>query len=630
MARIGSGTLTKHLTRVRDARGGSTITTSSGIVAEIKSKLPVADIVGETVALKRAGTILKGLCPFHAEKTPSFIVTPDRETWHCFGCGEHGDIFTFVMRRDGLDFREALSGLAEKAGVELSERTASEDRRKRRLREALEAAIAWYREVLLQANQAEQARSYLAERGFSDDTLDRFGIGYALNNWEALTRRLRAKGFTDSELTDAGLASPSTRGGVYDRFRGRIIIPIRDASGRAVGLGGRILPDADGPKYLNSPATALFDKSRTLYGIDMAKGAIRREKLAVIVEGYTDVMAAHQAGFENVVASLGTALTHGQVELANRYADAVALAYDVDLAGEAATQRNLLEELGPVVSKVRVIRVPAGKDPDELIRTDPDGWRTAVAAAEELLPYFMQRAAGEVDMRQPQGRSVYTRRMLDLLRRIPDRVEQDSYVPRLAQLAGIDERILRDELTRGPRPVAVRPMGDSSAESQPPPLSTLEREALTILLLNPSLAADVPDGERLPFREESARSLAAAWVAAVTHASGRPDLEQFVAGLDAGTADLAQSLLASARARGVRPEIETDRQALRVCLLRLRKQQVLERLTDLQALISLESQDPEQTDIHDLERQFQVLHLEREQLEQAINPSALAAGQRRN
>ena len=622
-------TLTNHLTTASAAVRGTREINSSGIVAEIKTKLPAADLVGETVALKKAGTVLKGLCPFHSEKTPSFIVTPERETWHCFGCGEHGDIFTFVMRRDGLDFREALSRLAEKAGVELSERTATEDRRKRRLREALEAAIAWYREVLLQAHQAERARDYLAGRGFIDETLERFTIGYAPNNWEAMTKRLRSKGFSDSELTDAGLASPSTRGGVYDRFRGRIIIPIRDASGRAIGLGGRIMPDAEGPKYLNSPATALFDKSHTLYGIDLAKGAIRREKLAVIVEGYTDVMAAHQAGFTNVVASLGTALTQGQVELANPYDDAVALAYDLDLAGEAATQRGLLEELGPVVSKVRVIRIPAGKDPDELIRTDPDGWRESVAGAEELLPYFMQRAANEVDMRQPQGRSAYTRRMLDLLRRIPDRVEQDSYVPRLAQLAGIDERVLRDDLARGPRPLPVRPVYADPGASEQSPLTPLEREALTLLLLNPGLAAEQAAGERLPFRDESAHALATTWTEAVAAAETKPDLEGFVTGLDAASADLARSLLASARARGVRPDPETDREALRVCLLRLRKEQVQDRLIDLQALISVGSRDPEQTDVHDLERQFQVLHLEREQLEQAINPSAVMAGQTR-
>jgi DNA primase len=610
-------------------REGIGITSSTGVVAEIKSKLPVAEVIGETVPLKRAGTLLKGLCPFHSEKTPSFTVTPERETWHCFGCGEHGDIFTFVMRRDGLDFREALTRLAEKAGVELSERTASEDRRRRRLREALEAAIAWYREVLLQAHQAERARTYLSERGLGDETLERFGIGYAPNTWDALSKRLRAKGFNDRELTEAGLVSASTRGGVYDRFRGRIMIPIRDASGRAIGFGGRILPDAEGPKYLNSPATTLFDKSRTLYGIDLAKGAIRREKLAVIVEGYTDVMAAHQAGFPNVVASLGTALTAGQVELANRYADAVALAYDVDLAGEAATQRGLLEELGPVVSKVRVIRIPSGKDPDELIRTDPDGWRSAVADAEELLPYFMQRSAEEVDMRQPHGRSAYTRRMLDLLRRIPDRVERDSYVPQLAQLAGIDERVLRDELARGPRPMPVRPITTVDAiEAGPPQLGPLEREALTLLLLNPALAGEQA-GEPLPLRDEAARTLGEAWIGAVGAGEGRPDLEGFVAGLDPATAGLARDVLASARARGVRPDAETDREALRVCLLRLRKEQVQDRLTDLQSLISIGARETDAADIHDLERQFQVLHLEREQLEQAINPSAALVGQRR-
>jgi DNA primase len=619
------------LTTRASAPWGLTISTSSGIIAEIKSKLPVIDVVGETVTLKRAGTVYKGLCPFHAEKTPSFIATPERETWHCFGCGEHGDIFTFLMRRDGLEFREALQRLAEKAGVELSERTAREDRRKKRLREALEAAIAFYRQVLLQAHQAERARGYLEERGFSEETLERFGIGYALNNWEALTKRLRAKGFTDGELSEAGLVSPSSRGGVYDRFRGRIIIPIRDASGRAIGLGGRIMPGAEGPKYLNSPATALFDKSRTLYGIDLAKGAIRREKLAVIVEGYTDVMAAHQAGFGNVVASLGTALTAGQVELANRYADAVALAYDVDLAGEAATQRGLLEELGPVVSKVRVIRIPSGKDPDEFIRTDPDGWRSAVAEAEELLPYFMQRAASEVDMRQAQGRSAYTRRMLDLLRRIPDRVEQDSYVPQLSRLAGIDERVLRDDLSRGPRPMSVRPSGDgATTDDAEPRLGPLEREALTLLLLNPALAAELPAGERLPLRDEAAQALGRAWRAAVTEGNGRPELEGFVGGLDAATADLARSLLASARMRNTRPDTETDRESLRVCLLRLRVETTADRLSDLEALLRASAEGTDSNEIRDLERQFQELTREREQLLRAMRGPVEMAGGRRS
>ena len=627
--------MTKHLTTASalDARGRA-ITASSGIVAEIKSKLPVGDIVGETVALKRAGTILKGLCPFHAEKTPSFIVTPERETWHCFGCGEHGDIFTFVMRRDGLDFREALSRLAERAGVELSARTAGEDRRKRRLREALEAAIAWYREVLLQANQAEKARDYLTERGFTAATLERFGIGYAPNTWEAMSKRLRARGFSEAELTDAGLASASTRGGVYDRFRGRIIIPIRDASGRAIGLGGRILPGAEGPKYLNSPATALFDKSRTLYAIDLAKAAIRREKLAVIVEGYTDVMAAHQAGFENVVASLGTALTAGQVELANRYADAVALAYDVDLAGEAATQRGLLEELGPeVVNKVRVISVPEGKDPDELIRSNPDAWRAAVAAQKDrlLMEYFIDReTAGVGD--SIADRMTAAQRVLSRVAGMPASLLQGTTVLALTTRLNLNEQDLREELqrqqartsqvARGPQPVPM------AAEQVQPRASALESQAITLLLLNPALTSELDPDKAPSMRDGAARALVDAWRAAVA-TEGSPDLERFVAGLDEASAELARSLLASARTRGARPDTASDREELRICLLRLRKEEVQDRLTDLQALISAGSRDPEQTDINDLERQFQMLHLEREQLEQEINPSAVMAGQRR-
>ncbi len=606
--------------------------TSSGITTEIKSKLPVLDVVGETVALKRAGSAYKGLCPFHAEKTPSFIVSPDRETWHCFGCGEGGDIFTFLMRRDGMDFREALVALAEKAGVELSERSAREDRRNKRLRGALEGAIAWYREVLLQAHQAERARTYLQDRGFSPETLERFAIGYAPNTWEALTRRLIGRGFSNEELIGAGLASPSNRGGVIDKFRGRIIIPIRDASGRAVGLGGRILPDAEGPKYLNSPAGPLFDKSRTLFGIDLAKQAIRREKLAVIVEGYTDVMAAHQAGFGNVVASLGTALTAGQVALANRYADAVALAYDVDVAGEAATQRGLLEELGGVVTKVRVVRIPAGKDPDELIRTDPASWRQAIAEAEELLPYFMRRAAGEFDMRQPTGRSAYTRRMLDLLRRIPDRVERDSYVPQLASLAGIDERILREDLAHGPRPIPIRPPAPVEGESTA--LPPLEAQLLQLLLGYPNLAAELPAEAPIPLRDAAALTLVSAWRRHLAAANGTAtksaSLEAFVAGLDPGSAELARDLLARlAAGRDERLDAEEASTVLKSTLLRLRIQRIDEDLRDGRLLLEEAQRDGDRQRLAAIEQRLIQLGREKAEATREMHEPPVAAGARR-
>jgi DNA primase len=606
---------------------------SSGIVAEIKSKLPVAEVVGETVTLKRAGSIHKGLCPFHGEKTPSFVVTPDRDTWHCFGCGEHGDIFTFVMRRDGLDFREALARLAEQAGVELSEHSAREDRQKRRLREALEAAVAWYREVLLQAHQAQAARAYLAERGLSEETLDRFSIGYAPKTWDALSRRLRARGFTDGELTQAGLVSPSNRGGVYDRFRGRIIIPIRDASGRPVGLGGRVMPGEEGPKYLNSPATPLFDKSRTLYGIDLAKVAIRREKLAVVVEGYTDVMAAHQAGFANVVASLGTALTRGQVELATRYADAVALAYDVDLAGEAATQRGLLEELGPdtAVSKVRVIRIPAGKDPDELIRSEPDAWRGAVAEAKPVMEYFIERTADGVDLGSVAGRRDVAERVVALLRQLANPIERDAYVPRLATLTGIEERALREAMARGPRTVPVRPAAaEAVSVSVEPVLGPLDAEALRLVLRYPELVDELPPDAELPLGDQVARGLAASWRDAVAAAGGAPvDREAWVAELDAASANVARSLLAAAGS-GPRDH-DTAARELEICLARLRVERTDEKIQDIQALIRAAIADDATDEVHDLERRFQALHSEREQHIRAMkDPAAMAGSGRRS
>ena len=611
--------------------------TSSGVAAEIKSKLPVVEIVGETVQLKRAGSAYKGLCPFHGEKTPSFIVSPDRDTWHCFGCGEGGDIFTFLMRRDGIDFREALSRLAERAGVELSEKTAKEDRQRKRLREALEAGIAWYREVLLQTPQAQVARDYLVERGFTAETLERFAVGYAPNNWEALTKRLISRGFSNEELIGAGLASPSNRGGVIDKFRGRIIFPIRDASGRATGLGGRILPGADGPKYLNSPAGPLFDKSHTLFGIDLAKAAIRKAKLSVIVEGYTDVLAAHQAGFANVVASLGTALTAGQVELATRYADAVALAYDVDVAGEAATQRGLLEELGPdqAVSKVRVVRVPAGKDPDELIRSDPAAWNKAVADAKPVIEYFIDRTAAEVNLDTVSGKRDLTGRVLALLKRVGDPVERSLYLQRLARLVNVEERVLLEAMAREParRPArAAAAVGGPDAAVGDPPLGTLESEAIGLLLRYPALVADLPVDRQI-FRDATANALVVAWRDQVTAGGGTAAaLEGFVAGLDPASAGLARELLARLAVDGEAEALDAERaqQALRTVLLRLQVARIEESMRDGRLLLEEAQREEDPERLGALEQQIIQLGREKAEATRAMRDPAAMAGVRRS
>jgi DNA primase len=440
---------------------------SVGVTAEVKSKLSVVDVVGETVQLKKAGTTYKGLCPFHGEKTPSFVVTPARESWHCFGCGLGGDIFSFVMQRDGVLFPEALRSLASRAGVEIDERTKREDARQARLRQVLDHAIAFYHAVLTASKTGAAALDYLHGRGFADETIETFQVGWAPGGWDTMTRTLASKrDVRPEELVEVGLASPRSNGrGVYDKFRTRVIFPIRDQNGHAVGLGGRLL-EGEGPKYLNSPATPLFDKSRTLYLIDRAKGPIRRSKQAVIVEGYTDALMAHQAGFDTVVASLGTALTPGQVALLTRYAERIVLAYDVDPAGEKAgtvgvtALAGLIGQLqaddsGVKLEDVRVARLPAGQDPDEVVRESPETWTAAIANAKPLVEYLIGHHAERFDLKTAAGRIGFVEAVIPAIRDIADPLRRDEALQEVHRASGVEERTLRQVLER--RLAAVGP-----------------------------------------------------------------------------------------------------------------------------------------------------------------------------
>ncbi len=434
-----------------------------GVAAEVKSKLSIVEIVGEAVQLKKAGTTYKGLCPFHGEKTPSFVVTPARESWHCFGCGEGGDVFSFVMKREGLSFPEALKRLAARAGVEVDERTSREDAHKQKLRETLEQAIAFYHAVLTQSKTGQPALDYLHGRGFSDETIERFQLGWAPDGWDQMIKMLQARRQVAlADLAEVGLTSQRAGGrGAYDKFRSRVIFPIRDAAGAAVGIGGRVLPgrapDSTAPKYLNSPATPLFDKSRTLYLIERARGEMRRADQAVLVEGYTDALMAHQAGFENVVASLGTALTPAQVALIARYAREIVLAYDVDPAGQHAGSIGgaelfhligslVTEETGVEITAVKVARLPEGKDPDEVVRDTPDLWREAVRTAQPIMEFLIDYYANAFPIKTAEGRRHAVAALIPLLRDIPNAVIRDSYLQTLARRTGVEERVLLEAL----------------------------------------------------------------------------------------------------------------------------------------------------------------------------------------
>ena len=577
----------------RDAKG---VPLSVGVVAEIKGRLPVADVVGETVQLKKAGTTLKGLCPFHGEKTPSFVVTPARDTWHCFGCGKHGDIFTFVMERDGLAFPEALAQLAGRAGVELDERTKREDARNARLRHVMEAAVAFYHAVLTKSNPGEPALAYLRDRGFTDETIEKHQLGWAPGGWDTLGRQLASKRqVSAAELIEVGLASPRQRGGgAYDRFRERVIFPIRDQNGHAVGLGGRILGREGtgedgidrGPKYLNSPATPLFDKSRTLYLIDRAKSAVRKGGQAVIVEGYTDALMAHQAGFDNVVASLGTALTPQQVALLTRYAKRIALAYDVDAAGEkagtfgATALEELIRQLAPddsgvELDDVRVVRLPEGKDPDEVVRESPDEWREGVRIARPIVDHLIDVHARSHDLRTPGGQARFVDAVLPIIRNLPNPVLRDAYLQRVRQVSGVEERTLleamhrrqvrdadpRDGRERFSAAAVVRAADALPVNDILRGVSRTEQELLRLVLLVPETHDAVLDGlgpDRLP--SQVARELYRAIVIARerNEQGVRPPyvLTAILDGLDEESRALGQALVSRP---GPNPRELTDR-----------------------------------------------------------------------
>ncbi len=632
-----------------------------GVAAEVKNKLSVVDVVGETVQLKKAGSTFKGLCPFHGEKTPSFTVTPARDSWKCFGCGEGGDIFSFVMKRDSLSFPEALKVLAAKAGVEIDERTTREDARKARLRDVMESTIAFYHAVLTGSKTGQPALDYLRERGFTDATIATHQLGYAPGGWDTLARTLAARRQVRAdELLEVGLAQvrQSARGGVYDRFRERVIFPIRDASGGAVGLGGRILPEpkadstaaenreglpedqarsreghrSDGPKYLNSPATPLFDKSRTLYLIDRAKGPIRKNGQAVIVEGYTDALMAHQAGFDNVVASLGTALTPGQVALLTRYATKIALAYDVDAAGEKAgtfgaqALESLIGQLavadtGVELDEVRVVRLPDGKDPDEVVRETPDRWREEVRTAQPIVDYLIDQHARAFDLKTPGGKTRFVNAIVPTLRAIPNPVMRDAYLQTIHRVSGVEERTVLEVLHQRPDAVAVqgRITADAvigAADALPvdrilQAITPVEEELLRLILLVPDQqlrAGDEIGPDQLP--STPARELFRAIViqrAANDQGIHPPfSMSALMAGLDDEIRALAQAILARPSPDLARISAERIAYAVDRCLLRLERLRLDERADWVGAeLLAAESRGEREsvTRLIDLQRQ---------------------------
>jgi len=541
-------------------------------IDDIKSRIDIVDVIGEAVSLQKAGRNFKALCPFHNEKTPSFHVSPDRQTWHCFGaCGTGGDVFSFIMKRQEIEFGEALRQLAERAGVTLPDRRdARQTERDQRLLDANEAAAAYFHNALLHADEAGGAREYLAERGLDNATIEAFQLGFSPDSWDALRNHLTKKGFSPEDLLNAGLLVESERGG-YDRLRGRLIFPIRDQRGRAVGFGARQLAtddestDKSGAKYINTPQTPLFDKSGVLYALDRAKDAIRREKTAIVVEGYMDVIAAHQYGVTNVIASMGTALTERQIRQLDRFRSKILLAMDADSAGIEATLRALQEAgtAGAIRAtsaathpsaladnefssrtlewtrdalkraSVNFYVIPlSGKDPDEMIRADRDAWDAAVEAAKPFTDHVFDTVAGRHDLTQPIERAELMKELLPVVHLIDEPVFRAHYEQRLARLAQVDEEVVRAELRRAQDRPQRRAEAPSPAAGRPAQREHAEEYILALLIRHPELRSKGEQSGPDVFLLSEHRAIFDAWLETDDLESLRqnigPDLESYL------------------------------------------------------------------------------------------------------
>ena len=486
------------------------------VIDEVKQKTDIVEVVSRHVSLKKAGRNLTGLCPFHSEKHPSFFVYPEQQSWHCFGCNTGGDVFSFVMKEESLDFGEVLRLLAQKAGVAIPSKFEREEGKgeKERLYQVNEATAKYFHDLLLNSPDGEKARSYVASRGFSAKTIADFQLGFSRNSWDSLKQYLLERGYTESELLTAGLVVEAESGKTHDRFRNKLMFPILDSRGRVIGFGARALDDSL-PKYVNSPQTPLFDKSNNLYGINLAATGIRQQDMAVIVEGYSDTITAHQNGFNSVVASMGTSVTEKQVNSLKKLTKNIVLALDADVAGEEAMLRGIGYE-NALEAEVRVITLPRGKDPDDVIKDDAEIWRQLLAEALPIMDYTFNIVTAKLDLTTARDKSLAVGRLLPIIAEMKGTVRQAHYLQKLARLVKVSERNIEAELSRirssPDRRRAQAPRQEVVLHTARPLMSNRREEyCLALLLQHPELKSSQEDLSPEYFANSENREIFITW-----------------------------------------------------------------------------------------------------------------------
>ncbi len=463
------------------------------VIDEVKQKVDIVEVIGQYVQLTKSGRTMRAPCPFHSEKKPSFFVYPDQQTWHCFGaCNTGGDVFSFIMKKEGIDFGDALRLLAEKTGVVIPSqaKNEAETQAQDKILQINQAAAQYFHHLLLNSPAAEKARRYLGERGVNEKTISDFQLGYSLPGWEFLKHYLAERGYTERDMLEAGLIiQAENKNQTHDRFRDKVMFPIMDDRGRATGFGARVL-DNSSPKYINSPQTRVFDKSGSLYGIHLAKTAIRQKDLAVLVEGYMDVIIAHQYGFANVIAPMGVAITERQINQIKKMTHSLALALDPDAAGEEAAMRCVGYE-NTLDAEVKVINLPDGQDPDEVIKADSHQWEALVEKAIPVIEHTIRVITAKIDLKSTAGKTEAVNKILPVIAEVKAGTRQYQYLTKLSLAVGIDDKRLEaalgrlkiDRRARETRPQAIHnaTRGISS--------SPVEEYILAILIQHPEMKA---------------------------------------------------------------------------------------------------------------------------------------------
>lgn len=461
------------------------------VIEEVKQKTDIVEIVGQYTKLTKAGKNLKGLCPFHSEKHGSFFIYPDEQRWHCFGaCNEGGDVFSFIMKQQNITFGDALRILAEKAGIEVpSIGGQKEDREKYdKIYQVNQAAAQYFHNILINTDYGVKGKNYIVKRGLNEKSITDFQLGFSLNSRDSLKNYLLDKGYTEKELFEAGAITTAEGKDSYDVFRNRLMFPIMDIKGKCCGFGGRTFEDNQA-KYINSPQTAVFDKSGNLYGINLASQSIRKEDLAVLVEGYMDVIMAHQYGFSNVVASMGTAVTEKQMNTLKKLTKNLILALDSDIAGEEAMLRCVSYE-NLIQNEIKVAIMPAGSDPDDVIRKDSSEWQKLLNNAIPVIDYTFDIVTAKLDLSTARDKTFASNKLLPIITQVEDRIRRAHYMQKLSHLVGISVRELESIVKK---PVEYSKYNNknkgllSDSMATPTFSQPLEEYCLTLLLQFPKL-----------------------------------------------------------------------------------------------------------------------------------------------